>query len=91
MDPERDVTFRPLACRSIQVGLSGVAVTQGLLGDWIVKIEDFTALATEIGELVVEGRIDEAEEKFPPERPYEYRDEKTRSACQASPLPQEEA
>lgn len=89
-DPERDVTFRPLAWRSIQVGLSGVAVTEGLLGDWIVKIEDFTVLAKEIGELVDEGRIDEAEGKFPPERSYEYLDEKTRSACQASPLPQEE-
>ena len=43
-DPERDLHLEPLPWRSLQVGLSGVAVTQ-YLHDWIVSIDDITERA----------------------------------------------
>ena len=83
-DPERDIKTKPLRWRSIQVGLSGSAVREGLLGAWIVKIEDVTQVAIEIGKLVDEGRLEEAKELLPVERVYEFLDDNARIACNAS-------
>ena len=82
-DPERDIKFEPLPWRSIQVGLSGVAVKEGLLGAWTVKIEDATDVAIEIGKLVDAGHLEEAERLLPAERVYEFLDDNARIACNA--------
>ena len=71
-DPERSVTLRPLAYRSLQVGLSGEAVNR-YADEWITGIEDVTGLAHRIHDLVRTGTDDaraEAQSLLPPERPY---------------------
>lgn len=82
-DPERDMEFKPLKWRSIQIGLSQEAVKNGLLKGWIVRIEDFTGIATKIGELVDLGQMAAAEALLPSEIPYGFLEESTRIACQA--------
>jgi Domain of unknown function (DUF4291) len=82
-DPERDMEFKPLGWRSIQIGLSGEAVKNGLLKGWILRIEDYTEVATKIGELVDLGQLDAAERLLPAESPYVFLEESTRIACQA--------
>ncbi|WP_433656107.1 DUF4291 domain-containing protein [Nocardia sp. CA-128927] len=68
-DPERDLHHRPLAHRSLQVGLGGPAV--GLYVDrWITGIRDVTAQAQQIGRLVADGKLDAAARALPVERPY---------------------
>ncbi|MFC9438187.1 DUF4291 domain-containing protein [Nocardia sp. NPDC057030] len=68
-DPERDLHHRPLAHRSLQVGLGGPAV--GLYVDrWVTGIRDITAEAQRIGRLVAEGKLDAAARALPVERPY---------------------
>ena len=83
-DPERDMEFKPLAWRSIQIGLSGEAVQNGLLKGWILKIEDVTETATKIGEHVELGQMAAAEELLPSERPYVFLEELARVACRAT-------
>jgi hypothetical protein len=83
-DPERGMKFEGLAWRSIQVGLSGEAVSDGLLGGWVVKIEDYTEKAKRIGELVAEDKVEEAKALLPDEVVYEFLDESARTACGAS-------
>ncbi|MFJ5922200.1 DUF4291 domain-containing protein [Kitasatospora sp. NPDC092948] len=61
-DPERDPDLRPLAHRSLQLGLSGELV-RGYAGEWLVRIEDLTPLAREL-----HATRDAA--LLPPERPY---------------------
>jgi len=68
-DPERDLHHRALRHRSIQVGLTREAV-QHYVNDWIVRIEEVTALVNEIGDLVATGDDDKARELLPIERPY---------------------
>jgi hypothetical protein len=69
-DPERDLHGRPLAHRSLQLGLSGEA-SRGYADEWIVGIRDVTPLAHEVHGLVREGRLDAARALIPVERPYE--------------------
>jgi len=68
-DPERDLHFRPLPERSIQIGLSGEAVKRYVTA-WIVHIEEVTELAHSIFELVKAGKLDEAQKCLPKEIPY---------------------
>ena len=82
-DPERDLEFKPLPWRSIQVGLSGAAVNDGLLRDWIVEIQDLTELAKKIGELVDAGQKEEAKDLLPIEKPYAFLDDSSRISCDA--------
>ena len=82
-DPERGMRFEPLGHRSIQVGLSGRAVEQGLFGGWIVKIEGVTELARRIGVLVEEGKVDAARELLPQESEYTFLNDEARIACDA--------
>lgn len=67
-DPERDLLFRPLPHRSIQVGLSG-EVAADYAHEWIVAIRDVTEQAHALGRLVAAGRLDEAADQLPVERP----------------------
>lgn len=68
-DPARDLYTRPLAHRSIQIGLSGPAVAR-YVDDWITEITEVTELAHTIAALVATNRSDEATGLLPTERPY---------------------
>jgi hypothetical protein len=68
-DPERDLLSRPLARRSIQIGLSGTAVDL-YVHDWIKSIAEITPLAHAIHDLITRGEPDAARELVPQERPY---------------------
>jgi len=68
-DPERSLRMQPLPYRSLQVGLSGIAVDR-YVEDWTVGIADVTGLAREIHGLVRKGDLEAAEHLLPRERPY---------------------
>lgn len=68
-DPERDVHFRALGHRAIQIGISGWAVND-YCDAWIAGIDDATDLAHRVHALVREQKLDEAHELLPPEKPY---------------------
>jgi hypothetical protein len=68
-DPERDLHLRPLAHRSLQVGLSGEAVRR-YCDEWIVGIEDVTDLAHRVREEIGSGGDLKAEQFLPRELPY---------------------
>ena len=68
-DPERDLLSRPLAHRSIQIGLSEEAVLL-YVNEWIKNISDVTDLAHSLCELVKRGPFAQAESLLPLERPY---------------------
>jgi hypothetical protein len=68
-DPERDLALRPLPHRSIQIGISGIAVRQ-YVQEWITGITDCTDLAHEIRALVAAGKKDAATELLPPMNDY---------------------
>ncbi|MEW2521786.1 DUF4291 domain-containing protein [Actinacidiphila alni] len=69
-DPERDLHLRPLAHRSLQLGLSGEAVRR-YADSWLVGITDVTPLAHDIHRLVRDGDTAGAARLLPQERPYE--------------------
>ncbi|HXR90217.1 MAG TPA: DUF4291 domain-containing protein [Steroidobacteraceae bacterium] len=69
-DPERDIHLQPLPYRSIQIGLSGEAVTL-YVKSWIQCITDVTPLAHTIHTLANTGRAKEAQQMLPLERPYQ--------------------
>lgn len=73
-DPERDLRLRALPQRSLQVGLSGEAVRR-YVDEWIQGVEDVTKLSRAVAALIVEGRLQEAEEMLPPEVPYPLPDD----------------
>ncbi|PGH18004.1 hypothetical protein AJ80_04625 [Polytolypa hystricis UAMH7299] len=68
-DPERDLRFKPLAYRSLQVGLSGEAVDR-YVDEWIVGITDVTEQMVRIGGLVEQGKLEEAMGEVPVEEVY---------------------
>lgn len=69
-DPERDLQHRRLAHRSIQVGLSGVAVHR-YVDEWIAEITDVSGLMRDLHRIVGEGRCEAAAALLPRERPYQ--------------------
>lgn len=69
-DPERDLHLRPLTHRAIQIGLSGEAVGR-YVDEWIVGIDDVTALSRRIHALVAHRDLAAATALLPVERPYE--------------------
>ncbi|MEU9785488.1 DUF4291 domain-containing protein [Streptomyces phaeochromogenes] len=73
-DPERDLQLRPLAYRSLQLGLCGEAVRR-YADEWTVGISDVTPLAHEVHALVSGGDLDAAARLLPQERPYPAADE----------------
>lgn len=68
-DPERTISLEAMPWRAIQVGLKGNTV-DAYADEWISKIEDVTALAREIGELVARGDLEGADALRPVELPY---------------------
>lgn len=68
-DPEKDIHLNALDYKSIQIGLSGIAV-QKYVNDWIVSIEDISQECKNIHDLILNGRIKEAEYLLPKEEVY---------------------
>lgn len=68
-DPEKDIFLQPLNYRSIQIGLSGIAVDK-YISDWIVSISDITAFCKKIHQLINEDKINQAEMLLPNEQTY---------------------
>jgi hypothetical protein len=68
-DPERSVTLTPLGHRTIQVGLSGEAVSR-YLDRWITGITDVTRVAAQIRRHVDLGDLNAARAALPAESIY---------------------
>ncbi|NUO00426.1 MAG: DUF4291 domain-containing protein [Saprospiraceae bacterium] len=68
-DPERDLFLNKLDYRSIQIGLSGEAVSR-YTKEWIVEIQDITTACKTICMLIREGKIEEAQALLPKEQVY---------------------
>ena len=65
-DPERTWVLRPLPYRTIQIGLTGHAVTR-YVGSWICDVSDVTELAHAARDLVYAGQIEAARALVPTE------------------------
>jgi len=70
-DPERDFHFTALPYRSIQIGLTGEAVSK-YAGEWIKQVTDITPMSEEMHRLVLNGQIEDAAKRLPLERAYEF-------------------
>ncbi|MFD4119014.1 DUF4291 domain-containing protein [Streptomyces niveus] len=68
-DPERGLHLQPLPHRSLQLGLTGEAAER-YAEEWIVSINDVTALARAIHAEVKDGALDAARQLLPAELPY---------------------
>lgn len=68
-DPEKDIFLQPLNHRSIQIGLSGIAV-ENYISDWIVGIDDITEYCKQIHQLINEDKINQAKALMPNEQLY---------------------
>ncbi|OAX80242.1 hypothetical protein ACJ72_05428 [Emergomyces africanus] len=55
--------------KKIRIGLKGEAVDR-YVDEWIVGMRDVTGLMEEVGRLVSQGKLEEAEEKIPVEEEY---------------------
>lgn len=69
-DPDRDVALEPQPWRAIQVGLAAGETVERYVEEWIVGIEDVTALAHEVHGAVAAGGRVRAEALLPEQRPY---------------------
>jgi len=69
-DPERDIHMNKLDYRSIQMGLSGVAVNK-YVKEWIQEISDITELVNSIKSTLENDQ--KASYRLPTERPYPFR------------------
>jgi hypothetical protein len=81
-DPEKDVQLNNLHYRSIQVGLTGIAVEK-YINEWIIGIEDITPACREIYRKVQTGDIKAAKGLLPDEKIYPL-SENTRAILSAS-------
>ena len=68
-DPERDIFLQPLSHRSIQIGLTGIAVEK-YIKEWIINIEDITEQCKQIHELIRKNEISQATMMLPDEKEY---------------------
>ncbi len=68
-DPEKDIFLNKLDYRSIQVGLTGLAVEK-YVNDWVVSIEDITGKCREIHSLILDKKIEKATQLLPIENIY---------------------
>lgn len=68
-DPEKDIYLQELPYRSIQIGISGIAVEK-YVHEWITDIEDITANCKQINQLISEGKTAEASSLLPVENYY---------------------
>lgn len=69
-DPERDIHLEKLPYRTIQIGLSGIAVEK-YINEWIISIEDITQHCKQIHSSISEN-IQEAQTLLPIERLYPF-------------------
>jgi hypothetical protein len=72
-DPEKDILLQNLNYRSIQIGLTGIAV-QHYVNDWIVAIDDITPLCKRIRTLVLDKKLEDAKYLLPLENIYPLND-----------------
>lgn len=72
-DPEKDIHLHNLNYRSIQIGLTGIAVHR-YVNDWIVSISDITPLCKKIHSLILNKKIEEAKSLLPLENIYPIND-----------------
>jgi len=84
-DPEKDILLNPLPYRSIQIGISGMAVEK-YLSDWVIEIEDITDYCKKINSLIIEHKIEEAKQLLPDERIYSLPISISSIINQSSPL-----
>ncbi|WP_207534432.1 DUF4291 domain-containing protein [Desertivirga arenae] len=68
-DPEKDMYLENLNYRSIQIGLSGIAVSK-YVNEWTESITDITEDCKNIRSLIQKGEIDEAKKLLPIEEIY---------------------
>lgn len=68
-DPERDIFLQSLDYRSIQIGLSGIAVEK-YVESWIVNVTDITDNCKYLHQLINEGKVNEAKDLLPIELQY---------------------
>ncbi len=68
-DPEKDIFLNKLDYRSIQVGLTGIAVEK-YVNYWIVSIEDISEKCRHIHSLILDKKIEEATKLLPLEIMY---------------------
>lgn len=68
-DPERDMHLNELDYRSIQIGLSGIAVKK-YVSEWIMGIENITELCNTIQSHIESGNITAAQALIPQEKVY---------------------
>jgi len=68
-DPEKNIFLQPLPYRSIQIGLSGIAVEK-YINDWVVGIRDITEVCKYIHQLINEGKTQQAKDLLPIEDIY---------------------
>lgn len=73
-DPEKDIFLNNLSYRSIQVGLTGIAV-ENYVNEWIVGIEDISEKCRKIHSLILDKKTEEAKSLLPPENIYLLSDE----------------
>ena len=72
-DPEKDIFLQPLPYRSIQIGLSGIAVEK-YLAEWITDIDDITGQCKNIHHLINTEKIAQAKDLLPVESFYPISD-----------------
>ena len=70
-DPEKNILLQPLPYRSIQIGLSGIAVEK-YISEWIVSIIDITEYAKKINAFVENNNLNDAEILLPKEGIYHF-------------------
>lgn len=68
-DPERDVFLQPLPERSLQMGLSGIALKR-YISEWIVEIDDITDYCRKIHLLLKNKELHLVEPLLPNEKNY---------------------
>lgn len=70
-DPERNLRLEPLPYRSLQIGLSKIAVDL-YVNEWIQRITDVTEVAHAIHALLNSDNLAQAQALLPRERVYTY-------------------
>jgi len=73
-DPEKDIFLNKLDYRSIQVGLTGIAVSK-YVNEWILSIDDISDQCKKIHTLMVDKKIEEAKQLLPLENIYPLSDD----------------
>ena len=68
-DPEKDIFLNNLKYRSIQVGLTGIAVEK-YVNEWIVGIDDISEKCRKIHALTLDNKTEEAKCLLPFENIY---------------------